>query len=88
MTKQNKLLIKLYSKPIPNDMRRSEIEKIVKSFGCIFTTGGNHQYRIIYPPLGRVIPLPCHGDTVSEMYIKEIKDLIDEIQSSNKGENL
>ena len=85
MSQLDKLRKKLYRVPIPNDMRLTEVEKIVKAYGCIWTTGGNHQYRIVYKgvykgkPWSKVIPLPCHGDIVDEVYIKEIKQLIDEI---------
>ena len=86
MTKKNKDLEKLYKKPIPKNMRIDEIRRIVEAHGCIFTTGGNHQYRIVYKGDGwsKVIPIPCHGDTVGEMYIKEIKILIDEITGGVK----
>ena len=86
MSQIDKLLKKLYRVPIPNDMRLDEIKKIVTAYGCEFTTGGNHQYRIVYKgkDVRRVIPLPCHGDTVAEIYVKEIKSLIDQISGGMK----
>lgn len=67
MTKKNKDLEKLYKKPIPNDMRISEIKRIAEAHGCIFTTGGRHQYKIVHVRSGTSIAIPCHGDTVPEM---------------------
>ena len=63
---------------IPNI--QSEIEKIVKAFGCITVSGGRHQLKIVHRPTGTVIPIPSHGDTVAEAYIKEIKALLDKIK--------
>ena len=80
MSQLDKLLAKLYKKPIPNDMRIDEIEKIVKAFGCITVSGGRHQMKIVHRPTGTIIPIPSHGDTVAEAYIKEIKALLDRIK--------
>ena len=80
MSQLNKLLKKLYRKPIPNDMRIDEIEKIVKAYGCIIVSGGRHQMKIVHRQTGTVIPIPSHGDTVAEAYIKEIKALLDMIE--------
>ena len=81
MAKIEKLLERLYKKPIPNDIRIDEVEKIVKHFGCIVQPGGKHPMKIIHVPSGTVIPIPIHGDTVKEAYIKQIKKLLDEIRS-------
>ena len=80
MSQLDKLLAKLYKKPIPNDMRIDEIEKIVKTFGCIIVPGGRHPMKIVHRLTGTVIPIPVHGDTVAEAYIKEIKILLDRIK--------
>lgn len=80
MSRVDKLIEKLYRVPIPNDMRIDEIERIVKRFGCETTSGGKHPLKIIHKPTGTVIPIPKHGDTVEEAYIKQIKDLIDKIK--------
>lgn len=80
MSQLDKLLAKLYRKPIPNDIRVDEIEKIVNAFGCITVSGGRHQLKIVHRPTGTVIPIPSHGDTVAEAYIKEIKALLDKIK--------
>lgn len=83
MSQLDKLLAKLYKKPIPNDIRVDEVEKIVKAFGCIVVSGGRHQMKIVHKPTGTVIPIPSHGDTVAEAYIKEIKVMLDKIRGEN-----
>ena len=81
MSQLDKLLAKLYKKPIPNDIR--EVEKIVKAFGCIVVSGGRHQMKIVHKPTSTVIPIPSHGDTVAEAYIKEIKEMLDKIRGED-----
>ena len=83
MSQLDKLLAKLYKKPIPNDIRVDEVETIVKAFGCIVVSGGRHQMKIVHKPTGTVIPIPSHGDTVAEAYIKEIKVMLDKIRGEN-----
>ncbi len=83
MSQLDKLLAKLYKKPIPNDIRVDEVEKIVKAFGCIVVSGGRHQMKIVHKPTGTVIPIPSHGDTVAEAYIKEIKKMLDKIRGED-----
>ena len=80
MSQFDKMLSKLYRKPIPNDIRVDEIVRIVKYYGCVIEPGGKHQMKIIYKPTGTVIPIPSHGDLVAEVYIKQIKLLIEEIK--------
>ena len=83
MSQLDKLLAKLYKKPIPNDIRVDEVEKIVKAFGCVVVSGGRHQMKIVHKPTGTVIPIPSHGDTVAEAYIKEIKEMLDKIRGED-----
>ena len=85
MAKIDKLLEKLYNRPVPNDIRIDEIIRIVTAFGCQTAAGGRHQLKIIHVPTGTVIPIPHHGDTVAEAYIKEIKALLDEIKLREEG---
>lgn len=80
MAKIEKLLEKLYRKPIPNDIRVEEIEKIAKHYGCVVQPGGKHPMKIIHIQSGTVIPIPIHGDTVKEAYVKQFKKLLDEIR--------
>ncbi len=83
MAQIDKLLEKLYRKPVPNDIRISEAKKIVEHFGCITTSGGRHPLKIVHKETGTVIPIPHHGDTVGEVYIGQIKKLIDRIKEGN-----
>ncbi len=82
MSKIEKLKKKLYEKPVRNDMTTDEVIRLAKAYGCRILTGGNHQIRIVHKPTGRVIPLPQHGKNVKEAYIIEIKEMIEEIESS------
>lgn len=82
MSKLDKLKKKFFSKPIRNDMTFDEIEKIAASYGCIVgKKGGRHPFHVAYPPLGRVIPIPTHGNLVGEAYIKQLRELFEEIES-------
>lgn len=80
MAKIDKLISKLYRKPIPNDIRVDEIAAIVAHFGCEVVSGGKHPMKIVHTKSGTVIPIPIHGNNVAEAYIKQIKHLLDEIQ--------
>ena len=76
MSKREKLKRKFYEKPIRNDMTFDEIEVLAKAYGCVIKPGGKHM-RVVYPPNGTVIPIPRHGKTVEEAYIKQLRDLFD-----------
>lgn len=76
-----KLRAKFYKKPIPNDIRTDEAITLAKAYGCEIRTGGNHQVKVVYRPTGTIIPLPQHGDTIKEAYVKELKQLFDKIES-------
>lgn len=80
MSKIEKLKAKLYRIPIPNDIRRDELKLLAEHYGCITESGGKHQLKIIHKESGTVIPIPCHGDLVAEVYIKQAKNLFDEIK--------
>ena len=80
MSRIIKLIDRLYSRPIPNDITHDEIIRLARHYGCIVRNGGNHQIQIVYPDLGVVIPIPVHGKTIKEAYIKQIKDLFDKIR--------
>ena len=84
MAQIKKLEQKLYRKPVPNDMRIDEIVKIVKAYGCETRVGGKHPLIIVHVESGTIIPIPKHGDTVAEAYIKQIKDLLDKIRASEE----
>ena len=86
MTSFSKLRERLFRIPIPNDMTESQILSIAQNYGCKIMTGGNHQKRIAYePPTDspverKIIPIPSHGKHVPEYVIKELKQLIIEIE--------
>ena len=80
MSKIDKLKQKFYKKPIPNDIRIDEAITLAKHYGCEIITGGNHQIKIVHKITGTVIPLPKHGDTIKEAYVKELKDLFNQIE--------
>ena len=76
----DKKLEKLYRKPIPNDIMFDEIVAISEHFGCFIDYGGNHVKIVYKGSFSRVIPIPRHGKTVQEVYIKQVKELIDRIR--------
>lgn len=82
MSQIEKLKEKFYSKPIRNDMTFDEIIKLAKAYGCIVDGGGKHPIHIVHPATGTVIPIPRHGNTVKEAYIKQLRTLFEAI-----GEN-
>jgi len=71
---------KFTRKPIPNDITFDDVEVIARHFGCIIDSGGKHSKKVVYPPLGRVIPIPMHGKSIGEAYVKELKELFFEIE--------
>lgn len=79
MSKIDKAMKKFYNKPIPNDITFDEVVSVMTHFGCILDSGGNHP-KIVYPKLGYVILVPKHGKCVGEVYIKQLKDLLDMIR--------
>lgn len=74
MSKEEKAWARFCRVPIPNDITFAEIEQLAKKMGCQVSSGGKHTI-IVYKPLGAVIPVPRHGKTVGEAYIKQLKDL-------------
>ncbi len=84
MSTIDKRIKKFYRKPIPNDITFDEIEVIAKYFGCQVVSGGNHSKKIVHVPSGTVIPIPIHGNTIKEAYIKQLKTLFDKIKEEAK----
>lgn len=82
MTTIDKRIEKFYKKPIPNDITYSEMRAVAEYYGCIVENSGRskHSLHVIYPPLGISIPIPVHGKTVKEAYIKELKKLFEKIK--------
>lgn len=83
MSTIEKRLRRFYRKPIPNDITFEEIEVLAKYFGCIVVGGGNHM-KIIHRLSGTVIPIPRHGKTVKETYIKQLKNLFAQINEEER----
>lgn len=86
MSQIEKRLKKFYRKPIPNDITFDDVRVLAEYFGCIVVTGGNHIQKIVHKESGTVIPIPIHGKTVKEAYIKELKLLFDSIKSEGNYE--
>ena len=84
MAKIDKLKKKFFSVPIPNNIRIEELKILAEHYGCITTSGGKHPLKIIHKESGTVIPIPGHGDTVAEVYIKQAKRLFQEIEKGEK----
>ena len=83
MSTIDKRLKKLYKKPVPNDITFEEIEAIAQYLGCNVVSGGNHM-KVVYVATGTVIPIPRHGKTIGEAYIKQLKILFDSIMEEEK----
>lgn len=89
MSQIEKLLVKLRRRPVPNDMRIDEICKLAEYYGCeVKKNGGKHSLHIVYKALGRVIPIPTHGDRVKDVYVQMIKQLINDIEESRGASQL
>lgn len=82
MSTIEKRLKKFYRKPIPNDITFDEVQSLAEYFGCIVAGGGNHM-KVVHPASGTVIPIPRHGKTVKEAYIKQLKGLFDTIKEGH-----
>ena len=59
-------------------MTFDEISKLASAYGCSVNPGGKHMH-IVHVASGTVIPIPRHGNTVDEAYIKQLKDLFNRI---------
>lgn len=80
MSTIEKRLKKFYRKPIPNDITFDDVKALCAYFGCEIHTGGNHSQKVVHIPSGTVIPIPMHGKTIKEAYVKELKELFDSIK--------
>lgn len=83
MSTIEKKLEKFYRKPIPNDITFEEMETLARYFGCTIVGGSNH-LKVVHPPSGTVIPVPRHGKTIGEAYVKQLKILFDSIKEEKK----
>ena len=81
MSKEEKLIEKFYKKPIPNDITYEEVARIAGYFGCTVLIGrGKHSMKVVHKESGTVIPIPKHGNHVKEAYIKQLKDLFNQLR--------
>lgn len=79
MSKIEKLKAKLFRKPVPNDITFNEVKTLAEHYGCIIEGGGNHT-KIVHVKTGNIIPIPRHDKTVKEAYIKDLKELFEQIE--------
>lgn len=84
MSTIEKRLKKFYRKPIPNDITFDDVKALCTYFGCEIYTGGNHSQKVVHVPSGTVIPIPMHGKTIKEAYVKELKELFDSIKPTEE----
>lgn len=75
-----KRLKKFYRNPIPNDITFDDVRVLASYFGCEIVTGGNHSQKVVHKSSGTVIPIPMHGNCIGEAYVKELKNLFDQIK--------
>lgn len=80
MSTIQKQIDKFFRIPIPNDITFDEFFLIAKHYGFEKVTGnGGHAVAIRHTETHKKIPIPVHGNTVKEAYIKQLKDAIAEI---------
>lgn len=83
MSQLQKRIAKFNAKPIPNDITFADVEVLAEYYGCRIKTGGKH-VKVAYKPLGRIVPIPRHGDNVEEAYICELKKLFIAIEEARQ----
>ena len=84
MSTIEKRIAKFYRKPIPNDITLEDVEALARHYGCTVLSGGRHGTKIAHIPSGTVIPIPIHGKTIGEAYVKQLKLLFDSIKEEEK----
>ena len=84
LSRIEKLKKRFNRKPIPNDIRTDEAIALAKYYGCEIVSGGNHQIKVVHKATGTIIPLPQHGDTIKEAYVKELKILFAKIEKEEE----
>lgn len=62
------------------EMARDDVRVLASYFGCEIVTGGNHSQKVVHKSSGTVIPIPMHGNCIGEAYVKELKNLFDQIK--------
>lgn len=80
MSQIDKLKEKFFKTPIPTDITIMDVKKLFEHYGCIFKDkGGSHPYKVIHKDSGTVIPIPLHGKHIQDVYVKQLKDLLESI---------
>ena len=80
MTQFDKAIDKFYKKPVPNNITYDEVIYIAEKMGCTVVGGGKHPIKVVHRDSGTIIPIPRHSKYVKEAYIKQLKDLFDELR--------
>jgi len=78
-----KLKEKFFKSPIPTDITPSEVQHLMEAYGCVVKPGGKHPMCIIHKKSGTLIPIPIHGKHVQDVYIKQLKKLILQIEEDS-----
>ena len=81
-SKIQKLIDKFYKQPIPNNITFHEVQTLFEHFGCKVIGGGNHM-KVVCVEFSKVIAVPRHGNCVQEVYIKQLKMLLDDLKGGN-----
>lgn len=85
MSQEEKALKKFFRIPTPNDITIDELKYVVESYGMEMEMGkGKHGVKVRYRPKNIKIPIPIHGKTIQEVYIKQIKNAINEIDEKEE----
>ncbi len=83
MGRIEKLRAKFFRKPIPNDITFDEMVALFEHYGCIIRYGKHPN--VCHKESGTVIPVPRHGKAVGEVYIKQLKDILEILMDEEKG---
>ena len=87
MSQLEKALEKFFRTPEPKDITVDELKCVVEHYGMIMEIGkGKHGVKIRYRPKNIKIPIPIHGKEVQVVYIKQIKNAINEITEDQEAE--
>ena len=69
--------------PIPNDITFDEFVSVAEYYGFkVFKGGGKHGVALCHPKTHVKIPVARHGNLVKEIYIRELKEAIRELNET------
>lgn len=89
MTKREKLISKIESRPIRKDITVHELASYLELFGFKYVKNST-SHRVYSHPMfqGRMV-LPCHseGDTVLSVYVKQAVSLIQQFKETGGSNN-